>query len=448
MFETMKDWLGFGSQAMTGHADHKGHGHGGGGGHGHTHGTIDPTIATTEKGIWAIKWSFVILAITAALQLVVVFTSGSVALLADAIHNVGDAATAVPLWIAFKLVRRKPTVRFTYGLGRVEDLAGVSIVGIILISAFIAMYEAVSRLLHPQTIGFLWQVMVAGFIGFIGNETVAIFRIKVGRAIESAALIADGYHARTDGLTSLAVVAGAIGVWWGYPLADPLVGILITIAIFGIVWQSSKAIFVRLLDGVDPELTGKIRHATEHIADITGVTDVRARWLGHRLRAEVDVAVSPTTSLERADAIALELQAELTEHIPALSVAHVRVRPEGAPDVSTVSPAQGAHHAPAPVAVEGQIAVGTLLIIDTPDGERMQFTTAQAVTGLSATVVIDRNDSPEELALQVTPDDPKRFLSDVAPAEPHAFNALLILRRGGREENLPFRMIEPEGHAH
>ncbi len=217
-------WLGFGD---SGHGDHHvGHSHDhGAGGHGHTHGVIDSSIATTERGIWAIKWSFVVLGITALLQLVVVFASGSVALLADTIHNVGDATTAIPLWIAFQLVRRPPTRTFNYGLGRVEDLAGMLIVLIILSSAIVAGYEAIDRLIHPQVIGQLWWVVAAGVIGFLGNEVVAVFRIRVGREIASAALIADGYHARTDGLTSLAVVAGALGVWVGFPLADPIVGL-------------------------------------------------------------------------------------------------------------------------------------------------------------------------------------------------------------------------------
>src|SRR5215203_5144549 len=192
------DWFGFSrhGRPMAGH----GHDHDHGGSHGHTHGVIDPTIATTSRGIWAIKWSFVILAITSLLQLAIVVASGSVALLADTIHNIGDAVTAIPLWIAFVLARRKPSKTFTYGLGRVEDLAGVAIVGIILFSALFAGYEAIDRLINPQPIT---------VIGFLGNEAVAVFRIRVGREINSAALIADGYHARTDGLTSLAVVAGA-----------------------------------------------------------------------------------------------------------------------------------------------------------------------------------------------------------------------------------------------
>ena len=190
------------------------HGHDshGAGGHGHRHGVVDPTIATTTRGIWAIKWSFIILAITSAFQLTVVLWSGSVALLADTIHNIGDAVTAVPLWIAFRLARRKPSPTFTYGYGRVEDLAGVVIVMIILFSAIVAGYEAIDRLIH----------VIAGIAGFIGNESVAVFRIRVGREINSAALIADDYHARTDGLTSLAVVAGVAGVWLGSRLPIPL----------------------------------------------------------------------------------------------------------------------------------------------------------------------------------------------------------------------------------
>jgi cation diffusion facilitator family transporter len=320
MLDHIRDWLGFSKQHPHGHDDYGGHRHKNE--HGHTHGVVDPTIATTDKGIFAIKWSFVILAITAALQLVVVFASGSVALLADCIHNIGDATTAIPLWVAFVLARRKPTASFTYGYGRVEDFAGIIIVLIILISALVAGYVAIDRFIHPQSVQVLEWVAVAGVIGFIGNEAVAVFRIRFGREINSAALIADGYHARTDGLTSLAVVIGAAGVWLGYPLADPIIGLLITITIFGIVWQSSKAVLTRMLDGIDPHIITEIHHAAEHVPGVQ-VQDAKARWLGHRLHADIAVRVDPKMSVSDAAGLAKALREELHERIPGLADARV-----------------------------------------------------------------------------------------------------------------------------
>lgn len=297
------------------------------GGHGHTHGVIDPTIATSEKGIWAIKWSFVGLSATALLQVVVVWFSGSVALLADTVHNFADAATAVPLWVAFALSRWKPNNRFTYGYGRVEDLAGVVIVLIIAFSAVVAGYESVQRFWHPQPVGYLWAVVGASLIGFIGNEAVALLRIKVGKQIGSAALVADGYHARVDGLTSLAVLFGAAGIWLGYPLADPIVGLLITLAIVQIVWQSSKAVFARMLDGVEPHVIDEIREAAAHAGGVEKVTDVRARWLGHRLHAELNVAVGSRQSVAEGHAIAKRVRHELLHHVGYLSSVIVHIDP-------------------------------------------------------------------------------------------------------------------------
>ncbi len=288
---------------------------------------MDPTIATSERGIWAIKWSFVGLMATALLQLVVVVLSGSVALLSDTIHNFGDTATALPLWVAFALTRLGASRRFTFGYGRVEDLAGVVIVLIILFSAVVAGYQAVERLLNPQPVGLLWAVAVASLVGFLGNEAVAVFRIRVGREIESSALVADGYHARTDGWTSLAVLAGAVGVWLGYPLADPLVGLLIAAAILVIVWQSGKAVFTRLLDGVEPEVAEEIRHAAGHVAGVEEVSEVRARWLGHRLHAEVNVAVDPGLSVTEGHAIVREVNHRLLHHLSYLSGAVIHVDP-------------------------------------------------------------------------------------------------------------------------
>jgi len=439
MLKQIQDWFGMSPQ---GQSLGLGHGPDNGKGHGHTHGSIDPTIATTTKGIWAIKWSFVVLAITSALQIVVVVISGSVALLADTIHNVGDAVTAIPLWVAFVLARRKPSKTFTYGLGRVEDLAGIVIVAIILFSAIFAGYEAIDRLIHPQSIGFIPWVVAAGIIGFLGNEAVAVFRIKVGREINSAALIADGYHARTDGFTSLAVVFGAIGVWLGFPLADPIVGLLITIAIFGIVWQSSKAVFVRMLDGVDPAVTDEIRHAAGHVEGVRQVLDVKARWLGHRLLADVAVRVPGDMPMADADRLAENLRHEMLEHIPALSVANVRVSSQ------TDDAQSGAHHAPEPFQVRSELAEGELSIAGTPAGERMRLTLNRRADGLKAVVVIDRAAGPETLVLAPSSGDPSTLESQSAPAEPHEFNARLILSADGKEEIQEFHMAEPAGHAH
>ena len=328
MLAKLLDWLGFGAYGHQ--LSHAGHDHDDSH-HGHSHGVLDPSIATTARGIWAVKWSFVILALTTMLQLIVVAASGSVALLADTIHNFGDAGTAIPLWVAFALARRKPTPTFTYGYGRAEDLAGVIVVLIILVSAVVAGWQAIERLIDPQPIAQLGWVAVAGILGFVGNEAVAVFRIRVGREIQSAALIADGYHARTDGLTSLAVVLGAAGVWLGFPLADPIVGLLITLAILGIVWQSGRAVFTRLLDGVEPGVTEELHHAVAHVPGIAGLTDLKTRWIGHRLHADLAVALPGSPSLADAQAVAGELRRELHSHLPALGSANVtfeRVSPD------------------------------------------------------------------------------------------------------------------------
>lgn len=450
-FDAIKSWFGFGppegpafgtpgQQTLSAAAK----------AHGHSHGTMDATIATTTDGIRAIKWSFAILAATALVQFGVVLKSGSVALLADMIHNVGDGVTAIPLWIAFMLARRNPSATFTYGYGRAEDLAGVAIVLIILASAIVAGYQAINRLIHPQAISSLRWVALAGFAGFVGNEVVAVLRIRTGRRINSAALIADGYHARTDGLTSLAVVLGSVGVWMGYPWADPLIGLVITVAILGIVWQSSKAVFTRMLDGVEPEITTEIRHAAEHIPGIRQVLDVRARWFGHRLLSEVDIAVDPALSVLDAKAVAAGYEHELFEHMPALSEARVRVLPFD-PDAKLHTSAQAeahahghAHGAPAPVRVEGRLARGVIEIVPTPEGERMRFTADEAHAGLDAVVLIDRTPAAvERLQLHRDAGNVAEYLSSEAPAEPHEFAATLQVSNDGDIEDLSFNVSEP-----
>jgi cation diffusion facilitator family transporter len=296
--------------------------------HDHTHGTIDPALLTTQRGIWAVKWSLIGLGATAIFQVVIVFFSGSIALLADTIHNVADAATAIPLWIAFTLARRQASRRFTYGYGRVEDVAGVMIVLTILFSAVLAGYESINRLLRPHPVEHLWAVAIASIIGFAGNELVAIFRIRVGKEINSAALVADGYHARVDGLTSLGVLFSAVGLWLGYPFADPIIGLLITAAILPLVWESGKAVLGRLLDGVDPEVIDEVTHAINHTQGVRDVTEVRLRWSGHRLHAEVNLAVNPKLSVAEGHAIAVEARHQLLHRLPYLSNVNIHIDPE------------------------------------------------------------------------------------------------------------------------
>jgi cation diffusion facilitator family transporter len=296
--------------------------------HDHTHGTIDPTLLTTERGIWAVKWSLVGLGVTAIFQSFIVFLTGSVALLADTIHNIADAGTAIPLWIAFALARRKPSRRFTYGYGRVEDVAGVLVVLTIFFSALLAGYESIHRLLNPQSVQHLWIVAIASLIGFAGNEIVAILRIRVGREINSAALVADGHHARVDGITSLGVLFSAAGVWLGYPLADPIVGLVITVIILRIVWQSARAVFTRLLDGVDPAVTDEITHALQHAQGVRDISEIRLRWSGHRLYAEVNVGVSRELTVTESHAIAVEARHQLLHALPYLSSVTIHIDPE------------------------------------------------------------------------------------------------------------------------
>jgi cation diffusion facilitator family transporter len=298
--------------------------------HNHAHGTVDPTLLTTEKGIYAVKWAGLGLALTALLQAALVVLSSSAALLADTIHNFGDAATAVPLWVAFVMARRQPSKRFSYGYGRVEDLAGIVILLIMLLSGVLAAYTSITRLFQPSQIQFLGTVVAGAFMGFAGNELVARFRIRVGKEIGSAALVADGYHARTDGLTSLGVLFGAIGTWLGYPQADPVVGLAISLVIFKIVWDSGKSLFSRLLDAIDPEVIDEVVHVAHHVPEVLEVTEARVRWIGHRMLADLNIAVRADHSVERGHEIAFEVRHQLLHHLPYLANATIHVDPGSA----------------------------------------------------------------------------------------------------------------------
>jgi len=226
-----------------------------------------------------------------------------------------------------------------------EDLAGLFVVVMIALSAVIAGWEAIDRLINPEPVSNLGWVAVAGVIGFSGNELVAIYRIRVGRQIGSAALVADGLHARTDGLTSLAVVIGAAGVALGWPAADPIIGLVITVAILAVMRTASRDVFRRLLDGVNPELTDITEATLRETPGVLGVQRVQLRWLGHTLRAEADIEVDPALSVAAAHDIAHHAQRHLIHNVPRLTTATIHASPAGAhPPIKRPSQAAGTAH--------------------------------------------------------------------------------------------------------
>lgn len=285
--------------------------------HGHQQAALDPNLAT-DRGVWALKVSLAGLLVTAIFQMVIVAISGSVALLADTIHNFSDALTAIPLGLAFWLSRRGRNKQYTYGYGRAEDIAGVVIVLMIAFSAGEAIYQSIRRFIEPQPVTNLGWVAAAAVIGLLGNELVAIFRIRVGKEIGSAALVADGYHARTDGFTSLAVLAGAIGVWLGFPVLDPLIGLGIGIAILGIVWKSAREIWYRVMDAVDPKFYEEFKQEASHISGVLDIHSAAVRWVGHRLWGEMHITVNCKLTVLEGHFITEEVRHALFHKFPAL----------------------------------------------------------------------------------------------------------------------------------
>ena len=287
----------------------------------------DSLLTTSQEGIRALQWSLLSLLLTAVMQIVIVAISGSVALLADTIHNFADATTAIPLWMAFALNRRQPSRGFTYRYGKAEDLAGAFVVLVIFGSALVIFYETWQKLLHPEPMRNLAWVAAAAIIGFVGNEAAAYVRIRSGRRIGSAALVADGMHARTDGLTSLAVLVGAIGAWLGLPWADPLIGALIGVAILFIVRDAARTMWQRLMDAVDPALVDKLEQTARQVAGVKDIHQPRLRWVGHALWGEVHVEVDANLSTAASHAIAEEIRHALFHALPRLREMIVHVDP-------------------------------------------------------------------------------------------------------------------------
>lgn len=323
------------------------HGHGGPAGHGHERtggqwgrvrallhphshdmvGQVDTALESSARGIRATQVSLGLLLATALAQLAIALASGSVALFADLVHNVADALTSVPLWIAFVVGRRALSTSYPYGYRRAEDLAGIFIVLMIAVSLVLVGWESVSRLVDPEPMDHPGWVLLAGVIGVVGNELVAVYRLRVGRRIGSAALVADGYHARTDTVASFAVVVAVAGTWLGYPIVDPIVGLLICVVIAWILKSTVQQVFLRLMDGVEPGVVPEIEAVAASVARVQEVDRVQARWTGHRLRADVSITVDRDLTVAEGHEIGEHVRHELLHHVRHLEDAYVHVNP-------------------------------------------------------------------------------------------------------------------------
>lgn len=308
--------------------------------HSHTHDHEAPLADTGAAGIRASKVSLAGLGITAVLQGVLVVVTGSVALLSDTLHNVADALTAIPLWIAFALGRHAKSKRFTFGLGRAEDLAGLVIVVAIAASAGGVAWESIGRLLNPRNLEHIPWVIAAGFIGAVGNELVAIYRIRVGRRISSEALIADGQHARADALTSLAVVAAGVGSALGADWVDPVAGLVVAGMILVLLRHAGTRIFGRFLDAVDPDLVDQTEAVAVAAPGVDAVADIGMRWHGHRMLITLVAAVDPDLSVRQGHQTAQTVTHDLIHAFPFNVEVLVHIDPSGDPDAHDIT----AHH--------------------------------------------------------------------------------------------------------
>jgi len=296
--------------------------------HGHEHKVHDlsgdPAFGTRE-GIRTIWIALGALALTTVLQIVIVAISGSVALLADTVHNFGDMLNSIPLLIAFYLSRRVATRRYTYGFGRAEDVAGVVIVLSIVFSAGYILWESFGKLLDPEPIARLPWVAAAAVIGFLGNEAVALFQIRTGNRIGSASLVADGLHARIDGLTSLVVLVAVAGSALGFPIVDPIVGLLIGVAILFIARDATLRVWHRLMDAVDPQVVDQIEQYASEVSGVEEVASIRVRWLGHELQSEIGIALADGRTLAEGQAIVSNVKRVLHERVRHLSLVTVEI---------------------------------------------------------------------------------------------------------------------------
>jgi cation diffusion facilitator family transporter len=320
------------------HEDHehkqneKGHEHGG---HGHEHGKVDADLYGNRAGLRAVQISTGGMLVVSLIQLLIAILGGSAGLLADALHNLGDVLTTVALWIAFVASSRAANRRYTYGYHRAEDLAGIFIVLIIIGSAVAGAIESILKLTSGNIPTQIYLSMVAAAIGCIGNEALAQYKISVGKRINSVPLVADGQHSRIDGLTSLAALVGLIGVKLGFPIADPLAGIIITLVILSVVYTTARSVLQRLLDAVDPHMVPTIFEAANAVEGVEATTDVRARWVGHTLHIVMNIEVDPELTLLKAHNVAEQVRHKLFHEIHGVSEVIIHTDP---------SSASGDHH--------------------------------------------------------------------------------------------------------
>lgn len=289
--------------------------------HAHDPSTLTRELVASDNdlAIRTVWLALLALGLTTVIQIIIVLASGSVALLADTVHNFGDALNSLPLLLAFYLARRRPNKRYTYGYQRAEDVAGILIVVSIAFSAAYILWESINKLFNPQPLENLAWVAAAAFVGFAGNELVALLQIRVGRKIGSEAMVADGLHARIDGLTSLAVLIAAGGAVIGLPILDPIIGILIGIAIVFITRNAALAIWYRLMDAVDPDLISAAEAAIQQHPEVKAIRRLQMRWLGHRLYAEIVLELDPALNLTQVEQLTDHISHHLYHELPTLS---------------------------------------------------------------------------------------------------------------------------------
>ena len=315
-------------------------------GHTHDHSVVDGEMINNRRALRAVKISALGLGATAALQFAIVTISGSVALLSDALHNIGDVAGTLTLLVAFTIARRPSSDAYPFGWRRAEDLGGLVIVLAIAVSAGLAGWESIRALLGEHNITNTGWAFAAALAGIIGNEAVAVYKIRVGKEVDSPALVADGQHARTDGLASAGAAIGIAGAWIGLPVLDPLAGLAITGAIVWILIDVGRPVLRRLLDAIEPDVIARMQEVAAAVDGVEGVHDLKARRAGRIVLVQLHVDLPPDLPLRDAHAIAEQVRHEIMHHDPQVASVQIHVDPAGEHDEAhreTAHHVQGDH---------------------------------------------------------------------------------------------------------